>query len=102
MKELKIERVYKEKVYYIYCGDGEEVIGGADYEMAELFHLTLKQYTAILRNFNALLDNNTNSLFSDGSHENEEYYFTKRKDAQRCIDYLNEEYVFVLKLMGEW
>lgn len=76
--------------YYIILDDihNEYVSDNAIvFTLKQYINITLQEYVNILINHNAIM-------------YNLEHYFKSFQDAQNAIDYLNDKYITLIKLMG--
>ena len=60
----------------------------SDDEIAEKLGITYNQYKKILKKYNAYY-----------SEKCDEYFFSDRSDALECINYLDEKYGLIIKLI---
>jgi len=82
--DIKLSRL-KNNNYYIVFQDFE-----TDMDIARKLKITFEKYIEILMSFNAFYDK-----------EIGEYFFRNREDIIKCVEFLNEKYGMLVKLMGE-
>lgn len=91
--QLCIEKLDNMERYFLYIRKSKYGPYGVyvtiDSQIAKILGLNIKQYILILKKFNAFKS-------SDG-----DYYFNSQKDIENAKEYLDDNYITILKLRGE-
>jgi len=87
--EIHIEKLKKTGKYFLYLSDIYNFTYVVDILISKKLSLNLDDYQKILKKFNAF-------KYDDG-----DYYLKTLEEANNAKQYLNDNYMIILKLRGE-